>query len=81
MVLYLANKNPYAAKVLYERIKDAAASLINNPYIGRPGRVPGTRELVIPNTHAEVETTEIRPKGDVKACPSMPLLVDSVSFS
>lgn len=50
MVLYLADKNPYAAKTLYERIEDAAASLIDNPYIGRPGRVPGTRELVIPDT-------------------------------
>jgi len=51
MVLYLADKNPYTAKARYERIEDAAASLIDNPYIGRPGRVPGTRELVIPNTH------------------------------
>ena len=51
IVLCLADKNPYAAKALYERIEDAAASLIDNSYIGRPGRVPGTRELVIPNTH------------------------------
>ena len=50
MVLYLADKNPYAAKTLYERIEDAATVLIDTPYIGRPGRVPGTRELVIPNT-------------------------------
>ena len=50
MVLYLADKNPYAAKALYERIETAATELIENPYIGRPGRVPGTRELVITNT-------------------------------
>jgi plasmid stabilization system protein ParE len=50
MVLYLADRNPYAAKALYERIEDAAESSIDNPYIGRPGRVPGTRELAIPDT-------------------------------
>ncbi len=50
MVLYIAGKNPYAAKALYEHIEDAATTLIDAPYIGRPGRVPGTRELVITNT-------------------------------
>ena len=40
----------YAAKALYERIETATTGLIENPYIGRPGRVPGTRELVITNT-------------------------------
>ncbi len=50
MVLYLADKNPYAARALYERIEIVAAKLVDTPYIGRPGRVPGTRELVIMNT-------------------------------
>ena len=50
MVLYLSDKNPNAAKALYERIKITATELIDNPYIGRLGRVPGTRELVITNT-------------------------------
>ncbi|MEA1890870.1 MAG: type II toxin-antitoxin system RelE/ParE family toxin [Pseudomonadota bacterium] len=50
MVLYLSDKNPYAAKALYERIETVATELIDNPYIGRPGRVPGTRELIITNT-------------------------------
>ena len=50
IVLYLSDKNPYAAKGLYERIENTASELIDNPYIGRPGRVPGTRELVITNT-------------------------------
>jgi len=50
MELYLAEKNPYAAKVLYERIETVAAELIDAPYIVRPGRVPGTQELVIVNT-------------------------------
>ena len=50
MVLYLSDKNPYAAKELYGRIESTANELVDNPYIGRPGRVPDTRELVITNT-------------------------------
>lgn len=50
MVLYLADKNPYAARALYERIETIAAELVATPYIGRPGRIPGTRELVITTT-------------------------------
>lgn len=50
MVLYLSDKNPYAAKALYERIEEAATQLIGNPYLGRPGRVPHTREWVVDHT-------------------------------
>ena len=50
MVMYLSDENPYAAKELHERIKTVVAELIENPFTGRPGRVPGTRELVITNT-------------------------------
>ena len=50
MVLYLSDKNPYAAKELYERIETFATELIDNPYTGHPGRIPSTRELVITNT-------------------------------
>ena len=50
MVAYLSEKNPYAARALCERIEAVAAEIIETPYIGRPGRVPGTRELVITNT-------------------------------
>ncbi|MCU7960087.1 MAG: type II toxin-antitoxin system RelE/ParE family toxin [gamma proteobacterium symbiont of Bathyaustriella thionipta] len=50
IVIYLADKNPYAARNLHERIEDAATMLIDTPYIGRPGRVPGTREWVIAET-------------------------------
>jgi plasmid stabilization system protein ParE len=37
-------------KALYERIETIAAELVAAPYIGRPGRIPGTRELIIMNT-------------------------------
>jgi hypothetical protein len=36
--------------------------------------------LPAPTSTAEVETTEIRAKGDAKACLRAPLLVDSLSF-
>lgn len=50
MVAYLSAENPHAARALYRRIEAAAIEMIATPYIGRPGRVPGTRELVITNT-------------------------------
>lgn len=51
IVTYLSEKNPYAAEAIYKRIEISATDIIETPYIGRPGRVPGTRELVITNTH------------------------------
>ena len=50
MVIYLCEKNRFAAKTLYHRIETAANEISNSPYTGRPGRVPGTRELVIAGT-------------------------------
>ncbi|NIM18546.1 MAG: type II toxin-antitoxin system mRNA interferase toxin, RelE/StbE family [Candidatus Aminicenantes bacterium] len=47
---YIAFDNPYAASRQVEIILEAAARLEENPYIGRDGRVKGTRELVIPKT-------------------------------
>ena len=38
------------AAALYARIDQATAHLRNHPAMGRPGRVPGTRELVTPRT-------------------------------
>jgi len=38
-----------AAEVL-KRIDQATEHLRDHPAIGRPGRIPGTRELVIPRT-------------------------------
>lgn len=48
--LYLAADNPHAARALQERIKQGVQLLRDNPHIGRPGRVPDTRELVISGT-------------------------------
>ncbi len=47
---YIAQDNPDAAKRLVERIWEATQMLKDNPEIGRPGRIVGTRELVIGET-------------------------------
>ena len=48
---YIAEDNPAAARrVVLHLIRSVEQLLPDNPQIGRPGRVPGTRELVIPRT-------------------------------
>ncbi len=44
---YLDERNPVAARQLAKGIHLAVQNLRNNPEIGRPARVPGTRELVV----------------------------------
>ena len=46
----IAAENPTAASRMVERIRAAVARLAVSPALGRPGRVMGTRELVIPHT-------------------------------
>lgn len=47
---YIAEDDPSAARVVVERVLDAVAMLAQQPGMGRPGRVPGTRELVVLKT-------------------------------
>jgi toxin ParE1/3/4 len=47
---YIAEDNPAAAGRLVQRIFRAVDLLAKNPAMGRPGRVSGTRELVVPDT-------------------------------
>lgn len=47
---YIALDNPDAAVVIASRIREAVEGLRQFPERGRPGRVPGTRELVVPRT-------------------------------
>ncbi|RZL85991.1 MAG: type II toxin-antitoxin system RelE/ParE family toxin [Variovorax sp.] len=47
---YVAMDDPNAARVVVERVLNAVAMLAHQPGMGRPGRVPGTRELVVPKT-------------------------------
>ncbi|MFZ1640766.1 MAG: type II toxin-antitoxin system RelE/ParE family toxin [Candidatus Contendobacter sp.] len=50
LVSYLVADNPAAAQALRTRLQEQATALADHPALGRPGRVPGTRELIIPGT-------------------------------
>jgi toxin ParE1/3/4 len=48
---YLSKDSPKAAQAMALAVVSAIEIMLpDNPQIGRPGRVPGTRELVIPRT-------------------------------
>ncbi len=47
---YIAIDDPVAARIVVEQVIEAVAMLAGQPGLGRPGRVPGTRELVVRNT-------------------------------
>lgn len=44
---YIAADDTAAARLVVKRVLDAVAQLPAQPGLGRPGRVPGTRELVV----------------------------------
>lgn len=48
---YIAQDNPVNASQVANLITSQVKQLITQPAMGRPGRVLGTRELVITNTH------------------------------
>ena len=47
---YIAAENEPAANCVVDRIEERVMTLARFPLIGRPGREPGTRELVIART-------------------------------
>ena len=48
IIEYIATENPTAALDLAEKILSAVEAVLpSNPYANRPGRVEGTRELVV----------------------------------
>ena len=47
---YIAAEDAQAAQLVVERVLNAVEMLATHPALGRPGRVPGTRELVVTNT-------------------------------
>jgi toxin ParE1/3/4 len=47
---YITQDNPKAANRVAAALLDAVESLAELPNLGRPGRVAGTRELVVPGT-------------------------------
>lgn len=62
---YIASDDAAAARLVVKRVLDAVARLADQPGLGRPGRVPVTRELVLDKTRYIVpyrvrgETVEI----------------------
>ncbi len=47
---FIAADDPRAARLVVARVLDSVAQLADQPGLGRPGRVPGTRELAVPKT-------------------------------
>ena len=47
---YIAERNPWAAIDVGDAIEAAVARITDYPESARPGRVPGTRELVVTGT-------------------------------
>lgn len=47
---YIAGEDPAAARGLVSKIDSLVSLLADNPAMGHPGRLPGTRELVVPGT-------------------------------
>jgi toxin ParE1/3/4 len=62
---YIAADDTAASRLAVKRVLDAASNLAEQPGLGRPGRVPGTRELIVAKTRYIVpyrvrgETVEI----------------------
>jgi toxin ParE1/3/4 len=48
---YIAQENPIAANIIVTKIMDAIERLKTNPALGKTGRIAGTRELIVPDTH------------------------------
>lgn len=46
IVHYVAERNPHAAAGLGRAIEESTWLLPEHPYLFRPGRMPGTREIV-----------------------------------
>jgi len=47
---YITEENPKAARTLLAEIKARVGVLIDQPLLGRAGRIDGTRELVLTGT-------------------------------
>jgi toxin ParE1/3/4 len=47
---YIARDNPHATTEIAAKVLEAVERLGSFPASGRPGRVPNTRELVVPGT-------------------------------
>lgn len=46
IIRYIAHSNPAAARRMKSLIEEAILPTAEHPYLFRPGRVPGTREVI-----------------------------------
>ena len=56
---FIAADDPQAARQVVSRVLDAVTMLALQPGVGRPGRVPGTRELVVSKTRYTCPSCEL----------------------
>jgi toxin ParE1/3/4 len=47
---FIAEDNPQLAEKIADRVREAVEYLLEHPNMGRPGRLPNARELVISGT-------------------------------
>ena len=50
LMVYIARDNPEATTKVAGEIWETTRTLSNHPAMGKPGRVPGTREMVVTGT-------------------------------
>ena len=60
---YIARDDPRTAGIVVQRIFNQVDKLAENPALGKPGRIHGTRELVVPDTRY-IMPYRVRPRLD-----------------
>ena len=60
---FISKDDPQAARLVVSRIHHAVSLLADNPPLGHPGRIHGTRELVVPDTRYIIPYL-VRPRLD-----------------
>ncbi len=58
---FIVRDDPAAARLVVQRLYNTVDLLTGNPALGRPGRIHGTRELVVPDTRYIV-AYRVRPR-------------------
>lgn len=58
IIAYIRNQDPITADRVAARFDERVASLLQHPRLGRAGRVPGTRELVVAPFIVAYEVTD-----------------------
>jgi len=60
---FIAQDDPAAARNVVLRIRTSIDHLANNPALGHPGRIHGTRELLVPGTRYIIPY-RVRPRSN-----------------